>query len=281
MATFQTSLTDFFRKKDKKKRKAADEDTEGPRKISSDPPRDGEIDDKKHKSNEPTPEAPPAPAKASPFSFGGWEPAAKPAAAPKRVFSIFDSAKPPPPTQDFKAPPYQTLTDSQREGLTAEYKKDTRLDARRKKTLAKTYEVESEKKVGSYWEKIRKVDPSYVKTKTWTKPEVAPGVPAHGDLPVDALTAIKGAYDEDTSLSAERAKTLAQEHKIKPELVERYWEKLKDLDPDYERQTYIVDGRSDERKKAKQKAEREAQRDARLLAKHQLGVVEPSTKARL
>ena len=52
MAAIQKPITDFFRKKDEKKRKAADEDTEGLRKISSDPPRNGEIDNKKLKSNE-------------------------------------------------------------------------------------------------------------------------------------------------------------------------------------------------------------------------------------
>ena len=241
MASIQTSVTDFFRKKDKKKRKAADEDTEGPRKISSDPPRDGEIDNKKHKSNEPTP-----------------------AAAPKPVFSIFGGAKPP-PKQAFKAPPYRSFEDWQREGLAAEYTQNKRLDARRKKALALTYKVE-EKQVENYWAKIRGVDPSYVKKPPkWTKPEVAPGVPGFGDLPVDALMAIKGAYDEDTSLFAERQKTLAEENKIQPLQVQYYWEKLRDLDPKYERQTrHSHDGNGQERKLAK----REAQRAARLSAKH-------------
>ena len=90
----------------------------------------------------------------------------------------------------------------------------------------------------NYWKKIRGADSSYVQTTyrakpEVAKPEVAPGVPVHGDLPVDALTAIKGAYDEDTSLSAERAKTLAQEHKIEVGQVKHYWEMLRDLDPEY------------------------------------------------
>ena len=233
----------------------------------------------------PAAEPTPAPKPASPFSFGGFDgskPAAKPKPepepAPKPVFSIFGVAKPPPPTQDFEAPPYKPFTVTQREDLTAEYKTNTRLDAQRKKTLAKTHEV-TEKQLENYWAKIRGVDPSYVKKPPkWTKPEVAPGVPGFGDFPEDALTAIKKAYDEDTSLFAERQKTLAQEHNMELMQVQRYWEKLRDLDPTYERTPrHPPDGTGLERKLAKQ----QAQRDAKLLVKHQLGVVEPSTKARL
>ena len=258
MAAIQKPITDFFRKKDK--RKADDDaDTEGPRKISSDPPRDGKIDNKKHKSNEPTPEAP------------------APAAAPKPVFGIFGAAKPPPPTQDFKAPPYRSLEDWQREGITAEFIKDSRLDARRKKTLAKTYEV-TESQVDNYWKRLKEADSSYVKKHYRTKkPEVATGIPAHGDLPLDALTAIKGAYDEDTSFSTERAEALVRKYNIKLTQVHAYFFKLRQRDPNYQMQTYIYDGKAQERKLAK----RQAQRDAKLSLKHQLGVAEPSTKARL
>ena len=300
MAAIQKPITGFFRKKDK--RKADDDaDTEGPRKISSDPPRDGKIDNKKHKSNEPTPEAPPAPAKASPFSFGakpaaepmpapkpaspfsfggGSKPAAKPKPepepAPKPVFGIFDGAKPP-PKQDFEAPPYKPFTVSQREGLTAEFIKSSRLDARRKKTLAKTYEV-TESQVDNYWKRLKEADSSYVKKHYRTKkPEVATGIPAHGDLPLDALTAIKGAYDEDTSFSTERAEALVRKYNIKLTQVHAYFFKLRQRDPNYQMQTYIYDGKAQERKLAK----RQAQRDAKLSLKHQLGVAEPSTKARL
>ena len=224
----------------------------------------------------------PAPKPAPPFSFGGFDgskPAAKPKPepepAPKPVFSIFGVAKPP-PKQGFEAPPYKPFTLSQREDITAEYKTNTRLDAQRKKTLAKTHEV-TEKQLVNYWEKIRGADSSYVKTTYRTKPEVAPGLPPLGDLPVEKLKALKKAYDEDPSLSAERQKTLAQENKIKPLQVQYYWEKLRDLDPNYERQKRVCDGNGLERKLAKKQAER----DAKLSLKHQLGVAEPSTKARL
>ena len=302
MASIQTSVTDFFRKKDKKKRKAADEDTEGPRKISSDPPRIGEIDNKKHKSKEPTPEAPPAPAKASPFSSGAKpaaeptpapkpalpfsfgdskaakpKPAPAPAAAPRPAFSIFGGPKPP-PTQDFKAPPYRTLEVWQREGLKGEYKKNTRLYGR-KKDLAQKYKC-TDNQVDHYWAKLKEADPSYVKdpiaVNAHSKPDVAPGVPALGDVPVETLTALVAEYGVDKSLTAERAKALAQKHNMKVEELENYWRrKLRGRDPNLQKQTYIVDGRSAERQRAKRQDKLESQ----LSIRRQLDVLDPSMKA--
>ena len=97
MAEIQKAITDFFQKTDKKKRKA-DEDTEGPRKISPDPPRDGEIGEngqKKHKSKEPgaEPVAPPVPAPAS----TGAEPTQQPPAstsAPATATTKFSAVGP-------------------------------------------------------------------------------------------------------------------------------------------------------------------------------------------
>ena len=60
-------------------------------------------------------------------------------AAPKPVFSIFGGAKPP-PKPAFEAPPYKTLTVSQREGLAGEYLRNKKLWGR-KKDLAQKYKV--------------------------------------------------------------------------------------------------------------------------------------------
>ena len=133
--------------------------------------------------------------------------------------------------------------------------------------------------MNNYWDKMKREDPSYVKTFTWTKPEVAAGVPAYGNLPLETLTAIVDEYGVDKSLPAERAKALAQKHNLKDTEVVNYWGKLRQRDPNYQIQTYVVDGKSDERFKAKARAKARVERESRLSIRRQLDVLEPSMKA--